>query len=333
MIFVYVVVSNGDNFYVESCAISIYSLKKYNKDAKVWVLCDTTTYNNIKYEKKYLIDITDKIIPISIEESYTSLQKSRFLKTSIRRLIDEDFVFIDTDTIITGYLKDLYSFKQHIGAVKAQDSKSWSRENQHIHFKRYNRQRNLQENFNYGIEHYFNSGFIICRNTPEAQEFYDIWHKLWLESSEKYNYPHDQCDFNRTNAILNNIVSEVNGIYNFAAIYPGNSMKFFKDCRIFHYFSSSEKLKTLKIKNSQFLENLKKNWVTPEIDNLIENIKSEYLQHIYKNRNCFFSMGSLSLEKNKYKILLFLKNKIVQLKIHRILNKNSNKEKILLKKD
>lgn len=317
MKFVYVVVGNKNDFYVEYCAVSIFSLKKYNKDAKVLVISDTTTYNYIKAEKKFLVDITDEFISVPINKDYTSLQKSRFLKTSVRNLIDEDFIFIDTDTIITGDLKDLYSFDQDIGAVKTQDSNSWNKKNQHFHFKRYNIQRNLSEDFNYGIDNYFNSGVIICRNTKKAREFYETWHKFWIESTEKYNFHQDQCDFNRTNAIYNNLVSVINGAYNFGAIYPGNSMKYFNNCRIFHYFSTSFKLKKLKIKDPELLDCLKRNGFTTEIDCMIENIKLEYLQNIYNEKNDFFSLRSLYLENKFKKIVLYLKNKIQYLKIYR----------------
>lgn len=321
MKFVYVVVSEKKDFYVEYCAVSIYSLKKYNKDAKVCVICDTNTYDHIITKNKYFRDILDEIIPVSVNNDYTAQQRSRFLKTSVRRLIDGDFVFIDSDTIITGDLKELLSFQQDIGAVKAQDSMSWNKENQHFHFKRYNKQRNLHEDFNYGIDHYFNSGMIVCRDTQKARDFYTTWHKSWSESSEKYYFHQDQCDFNRTNAQYDNLVTEINGKYNFGAIYPGNSMKFFNDCKIFHYFSTSVKLKKIKIKDPGLLERLCKNGITSEIDDLIENIKLEYLQNIYKERSNFVISASNHKEKINDKICILLKSKIFWYNIYRKLKR------------
>lgn len=315
MKFVYVVVSNKNDYYIEYCAVSIYSLKKYNKEAEVLVICDSTTYDYIRAERKILVDITDEFISVPINKDYTSLQKSRFLKTSVRNLINDDFIFIDTDTIITGDLKDLMSFDKDIGAVKTQDSNSWNKKNQHFHFKRYNIQRDLPEDFNYGIDHYFNSGVIVCRNTEKARKFYETWHKFWIESTEKYSFHKDQCDFNRTNAIYNNLVTVINGAYNFGAIYPGNSMMYFNDCKIFHYFSSSIRLKKIKIKDLKLLDRLNRNGFTPEIDSMIENIKLEYLQNIYNEGNIFFSLESLFLEKKIKKIGLYLKNKILYLYI------------------
>lgn len=331
MKFVYVVVSEKDDFYVEDCAVSIYSLKKYNKDIKVCVICDTNTYDLIVAKKKYFLDIVDDIIPVCLYNDYTAQQRSRFLKTSVRTLIDGDFIFIDSDTIITGDLKELLSFKQDIGAVKTQDSMSWCKDNQHFHFKRYNRQRNLPEDFNYEIDHYFNSGMIVCRDTQKARDFYNTWHKSWIESSEKYCFHQDQCDFNRTNALYDNLVTEINGKYNFSAIYPGNSMKFFNDCKIFHYFSTSVKLKKIKIKDPGLLERLSKNGITSEIDNLIKNIKLEYLQNIYKEKSNFIIFTPKTEEKVVSKIRRHLKSKIFWYNIYRKL-KQCQFAKVLVRK-
>lgn len=317
MEFVYVVVSEKDDFYVEYCAVSVYSLKKYNKEAKVCVICDSNTYDHIIAKKKYFLEIVDKIISVSINQDYTALQKSRFLKTSVRTLIDGDFVFIDTDTIITGDLKGLHSFDKDIGAVKTQDSDLWSKDNQHIHFKRYNTQRNLPEDFNYGIDNYFNSGVIICRDTPKAREFYEEWHKSWLESSEKYSFHQDQCDFARINALYGNLVTEITGDYNFMAIYPGISMKFFNDCKIFHYFSTSDKLKKIKIKGSGLLERLSRNGISSEIDDLIADIKTDYLKNIFKEREDFIVFRPKNDNKIAAKLSLYLKYKIFWYNIYR----------------
>lgn len=311
MDFVYVVVSENSDFYVEYCAVSIYSLKKYNPEAKVRVFCDSDTYRHIITGKKYFLEVADEIIPVSINQEYTALQKSRFLKTSIRNLIDGNFVFIDTDTIITGDLKELYSFDGDIGAVKTQNPYLRGVDNPHL--RSYNKLRNLPEDFNYGIEKYFNSGVIVSRDTPKARAFYEAWHKSWLESSEKYGYHHDQCDFNLTNASRGNIVTEISGIYNFMAIYPGLAMEFFKGCKIFHYFSTSSRLKKIKIKDTALLERLAKNGFSSEIDDLISDFKTEYLLNIFKHRWDFFVFNN----KNEDKIISKLILKIFWLNIYR----------------
>lgn len=309
------IVSGKNDFYVEYCAVSAYSLKKYNKEAKVRVICDSDTYDHIIAEKKYFLELVDEITPVSVNQDYTPLQKSRFLKTSVRTLIDGDFVFIDTDTIITGDLKELQSFDKDIGAVKAQDPHLWGKDNPHI--QRYNRQRNLPEDYNHYIEKYYNSGVIICRDTQKAREFYDAWHNSWLESSEKYGFHQDQCDFNRINALYGNLVTEITGEYNFMANAPGISMKFFKDCKIFHYFSTSSKLKKLKIKDPLLLERLSRNGISSEIDELMAGLKTEYLENIIRERWSFIIFRPKNEDKKAARIYGYFKHRIFWYNIYR----------------
>lgn len=303
MKFIYALVSSESDFYTEQCAISVYSLKKYNKDAKVTVICDNDTYHYIKH-KGFLSNLIDELCPILINKSYTQLQKSRYLKTTVRNIIEGDFIFIDTDTIITGKLDEINTFIGEIGAVKVQDSDLWDKKNQHRHFKKYNTKRLLPVDFNYGIDHYYNSGVILCKDTVKTREFYKTWHLLWLEGSEKYHDPHDQCNFDRANAIHNNLVSELKGIYNMAGIYPIGSMRYLHECRIFHYFASSKKLDYLFIKDHACLMKIRNKGITPEIDWLIENIKEEYIKGI-----------EINLEKDPFlvRVAKFLSNKYPKL--------------------
>ena len=114
-----------------------------------------------------------------------------------------------------------------MGVVRTMDSEDWNRENPHMHFKKYNLSRGLPENYNHGIDYFYNSGFILCRDTKKTRELYNIWHKLWKESAEKYNWNQDQCDLDLANAKMGNLIINLDGIYNFEALYPNVSMKYF----------------------------------------------------------------------------------------------------------
>lgn len=317
MQYVYVLSSQVNDYYAEQACVSIYSLKKFNPDSNVILIGDIETIENLKNGRELVKTLINDIIPVKTPEGFTLLQKSRFIKTSIRQIIPGDFIFIDTDTIILGSLKELEETDCKMGAVTTKDSRDWNRKNPHKHFREYNEKRGINPDFNHGIDYFYNSGVMLCRDKPEVYKLFDRWHSLWIESSVKYGYHKDQCDLDRANSELENIIKNIDGIYNFAAIYPNVAIEDIKNCKIFHYFVSSNKLKNLKIKDFAFLERLKRNGLSPEIDDMIENIKLEYLQNIYKERDIFFNFKSLSIGKKETKIRLYLRRKMLCFNIYR----------------
>ena len=273
--------SNETYYYPEQTAVSIHSLRKYHPNALVYLLSDRETFDFLNKSDSILKELCNEIIVVDMPSGLNQFQKSRYLKTSIRRNIKGDFLFIDSDTIITGSLVDIENYPCSIGMVKQQDSDDWSINNPHIHLRKYNIAHNLPENFNHGIEHFYNAGLILCRDNELTQKFYDRWHELWYRSTSLFNFHMDQSDLWITNKEFGNIVSELPGQYNCMAICYPISLRYLSDCKVFHYFSSSQHCKYLKIRNPEFLKSIRLNGIDKETEELIKNIRIDYLAGLY----------------------------------------------------
>lgn len=115
---VYAVVSNEKDIFLEQTLLSVYSLRLYNPEAHVILVVDEDTNKTIQGKRSEILKyITEKII-VKVPKEYTQVQKSRYLKTTLRQNIKGDFLFVDSDTIITDSLSEIDNLNIELGAVK-----------------------------------------------------------------------------------------------------------------------------------------------------------------------------------------------------------------------
>ena len=234
MTFVYVLTSNEKDTYYEQTMISASSLLAHNKSAKVVIVVDQGTAATFTGKRTLHETLGVKICTIQVPEKYNNRDRSRFLKTTVYHYIDEDFLFIDGDTVVCEELKPDFGEDISIGMVLDRHQKISEGSYQDFYEKR---SRPLHWRTGYQDMH-FNSGLIWVKKSPDAQKFFDEWHKLWKETLEKYSVVYDQTALNEVNARLDGIVKELDGTWNCQATRRSSFLKYLCDARIIHYYAS-----------------------------------------------------------------------------------------------
>lgn len=228
---VYVLVSSPKDIYLEQAYISMYSVKYYMPDAHITLLTDKQTEASFTNVRKKELKYTDEIISINIDNKYSAQQRSRILKTSVRKYVKGDFLFIDTDTIIVKPLYDIDSIEADIAAC-------WDT---HAPFS-LNPYRTMcldhGKKLKWPIEKektYFNSGVIYVKDSKLAHEFYDLWNKTLFEGYKEKVFM-DQPSFAKTNYMLNHSIKTLPDIWNCELKH---GIRFLKDAFIVHYLCTN----------------------------------------------------------------------------------------------
>ena len=109
MTYVYVLVSSPKDLYYEQALMSLYSLRLYMPDARTVVLVDSGTKATFTEENKRtkLASFASEIISVDFDDKVSNVERSRLIKTSIPDYVDNDFLYIDCDTIIAGDLSEI----------------------------------------------------------------------------------------------------------------------------------------------------------------------------------------------------------------------------------
>lgn len=240
---VYVLVSTERDIYLEQAYISMLSLRHHDPNAHIVLVVDTQTHNSLVGQRKKKAQLVDELVKVDLPNNLTAQQRSRMLKTSVRNLIEGDFLFIDCDTIITKSLEEIDNCKYDIAAC--QDS--------HSSFDK-NPYRNMclahGKILGWPIEKelvYFNSGVIYVKDNQKTRNFYHKWNDIWQEGSHK-GVNMDQPSFAKTNYLMGHCVQILDDVWNCELKH---GIKFLKDAKIVHYLCTNTDSNPLFIMNSK----------------------------------------------------------------------------------
>lgn len=220
------------DIYLEQAYVSMWSLKYHNPTDHIIVLMDTKTKETLSGHREAEIKWAEETIVIDFKENkYTNVQRSRILKTSARRYVTGDFLFVDTDTIITKSLESIDNVSADMAACR--DSHSPFKENPY-------RRMCIEHGKTLGwpIEEedtYFNSGVIFVKESDLAKRFYERRNANWVDGFHK-RFNMDQPAFAKTNYEMGQIVKELDGAWNCELRH---GVQYLKDALIVHYLCTN----------------------------------------------------------------------------------------------
>ena len=236
MTYVYVLVSGKNDLYYEQALMSTYSLRNLMPDASVVLLVDNKTEDSINSDslkraeiKKYV----SKIISVQFDEKVSNAERSRLIKTSIPDYIDDDFLYIDCDTIIADDLSEIEKTQYKTAGIL--DGHVMLDE--HIH-KKYFLERDKKLGFHgtQAADCNINGGVIFARKGEESRNLFKAWNEAWKYSAYQKHDFHDQSALNEANYRTGLKMRLLDGEWNCQPSHGG--LAFFKDAKIIHYYSS-----------------------------------------------------------------------------------------------
>jgi hypothetical protein len=180
---VYVVTTEGRDMYSVMTRISVASLRISNRSYQIMMVCDPESTAAMQRKRDPLLGDVDEWVTFETATGDAAF-RNRFLKTNLRNLIEGNYLFLDSDTLIRGDLSEIFSLTADI-ACAANHSK-------HLF------ERQISEEDKAALKAmewqtrddvYVNGGLMLCNDTPGARRFAADWHRRWLacwEWTERY---------------------------------------------------------------------------------------------------------------------------------------------------
>lgn len=238
---VYCLVSDRTDYYYEQLLISLCSLRKHNLDANVEVICDQDTFSTLTSIRRGIFEHGIHVVPVEVPKNWRKTERSRYLKSNLRRLVRGDYLYIDTDTIICSKLDSIDDIDCDIAAVL--DS--------HLErpLPKFSKCRHHTEKWIWGVAHkadiditglwQYNGGVLYVKDSPKAYELYKRWAEKYSEFL-KYGIVIDQLSLLLSNHEMGNVISDLDAKFNCMVSFK-EGRELVNNAAIIHYFPGQKK--------------------------------------------------------------------------------------------
>lgn len=272
---VYVLVSSKADFYLEQTLISVYSCRLHNSEANITIVLDRDTSNSLKASRSEIKKYATELIVADIPSEYNNMQKSRYLKTSLRSIVEGDFLYVDSDTVISDSLSEIDQCEFDIAAVYDSNrpfliSDSGYTSDSYILYHT----KSLGWPSVIGYPNY-NGGVIYSKDSRVSHTFFERWHELWVECT-KLGTNIDMAALCRANIELDCCIKELSGIWNCQIQRQG--LPLLPDAKIIHCFTGGN-VSEYVLCSDMILNKMKViGKIDSEIDNYIHNAKTAFFK-------------------------------------------------------
>lgn len=236
----YVLTDDSFLLYTKQLIISLSSLRYRHPEISVCIFTDDSTARvwPVKYKKQF-DKFRAEVTVIHIPDSYSPVEKSRFLKTSLRKYIIGSILYLDTDTVIADTLAldeltDDIMFAHDVNYDPAVNGKIPGGLMYDL-----DGHRELARKHGYPFNEtneYFNGGVFWVKDNKNTRYFFEKWHEEW-EKGRSNGLIKDQPSLNYINQELGRIISPLADEWN-VQVYFANSLRYIGSAKVIHYLVS-----------------------------------------------------------------------------------------------
>lgn len=214
--------------YADLTYLAVLSVRLAMPSARVEVITDPESMQWLSAHKHPLT--ASGVVLRSVETPHgRSAAGSRYLKTSLRRLMEGDFLFLDSDTVVLGDLGSLARVAQPFAAVEDRNIKQ-----PYAHVPTWRRHLYQEWGWPFAGSLYVNSGVMFVRDCPEAADLFRRWHERWTDGMRRGL----RTDQPSLNSVLSELPGQVRVLsWRFNAMADA-SPYYLLGARVVHYYQS-----------------------------------------------------------------------------------------------
>jgi hypothetical protein len=205
--------------------LSAVSLRRFHPAAKIICICDIAMGNAVSGAGSPLRRLVDDVLVVP-DLAGGPVCRSRHLKTTLRERLEGSFLYLDTDTVVTGSLEELFS----AGGDIAMALDVFFRETPGM-FPRWLAEHYARLGW-LPTKRYFTSGVMRVADSPAARALFAAWHDLWIEGLRE-GLAVDQPALNRAIEVVGADVVCLPECDNWLVVDPSRAIP--TDARIVHF--------------------------------------------------------------------------------------------------
>lgn len=269
MKYLYVLVGAPKGFYCEQTLVSMVSLKRVAPDAFITLLVDEQTDKDYKTEIEKIRKYVNEYIVVPIEDNVSSIARSRYIKTSMRKYVKGDFLYVDADTVWNAPVVETDFTHDVMGVLDG-----------HCLLAEHPLKKGIEEdfkkvNYNPDVDKYVNGGVLFSKDSEISKKFFELWHEKWMETSAS-GYFIDMPSLNYAIKQIGGSFALLPDVYN---VQISRSWEFFFDAKIIHFFTGWQYNcfeSPYFFQKKSFWENIRQNGISESVVPVIEKPLSAF---------------------------------------------------------
>ncbi len=187
---VFVLTATGNSPYLHMARLALASVRLSNPGLPILLLCDAATVEDASFQACGLAQQAHRVLSCETPEGDAAF-RSRFIKTSMRSLVQGSFLFLDLDLIVRSDLRPLLLVHAELaGAV------NYARQGIAGQIDAMNEEIIATMGWERHAEYYVNTGVLFMRDTPAVHAACADWHQRWAQCFERTGKHFDQPAFN-----------------------------------------------------------------------------------------------------------------------------------------
>jgi Nucleotide-diphospho-sugar transferase len=228
---VYAVVAGPGSPFLDWAAASAYVSKSLPSIDAVELCTDKGTLEFAKSVNHHLLKIVDAV-RVAPPFDGTARERSRWVKTQVRSMVDGDFVFVDADALPVADFPEVFDHGHDFAA--AEDGAPFSQ------IAGWYVPASAQAGWKINHDIHYNSGIFFIRDNETTRAFGRAWNRKWLEwrAIDKSGVFADQPSFNSAVFESGMSAATLPRKFNILLSRPSAAID---DPRIFHYAASTRR--------------------------------------------------------------------------------------------
>lgn len=226
----YVLVSSMKDHYYEQAFVSMLSLKHVDPNSFISLLVDSETAETLRDAREKILNLVSEYKIITLPSFCTQgIQKSRYLKTTMRKYVHGDFLYVDVDTIWCSPINE-NDFTEDVMAV---NDGNCAYEDNFYRDEFY--QKFSKVHLDFEPKKIANSGVLYVRDSDRSHQLFSSWHNEWMAFVDK-GVCTDQQALEAADIMQGRIIQSLDDSYNVQITFNLNHIS---EAKIIHYFASS----------------------------------------------------------------------------------------------
>jgi hypothetical protein len=186
----FVVTTSGNDYFSLMTRLALASLRLTNPAARILVCCDQPSKDAMQRVDDRLLLEADEVLAFDTPPG-TPEFRNRFVKTNLRNLITEKFLFLDSDILVRGDLAPLFDITADIAGSRNHSrlllkDQIWSADEQVLKVMNWQVRNDV----------YVNGGVLFFNETQAAYSVTTRWHQNWLAGFHQHKNYRDQPALN-----------------------------------------------------------------------------------------------------------------------------------------